>query len=171
MIGKLDHIGIAVRDLQTALGAYTEGLGLTCEHEEVVEDQKVRTAFLPVGDTNLELLETTSPDGPIGKFIEKRGEGIHHLCFEVEDIHAALDACRAAGLRLIDEEPRVGAHRGGLEPAPSEPLRPPPARRPIADSRDPGPDGSRPGSRDDRPGSPPGSGSRWAGVDQAERLG
>jgi methylmalonyl-CoA/ethylmalonyl-CoA epimerase len=109
MITKLDHIGIAVRDLAEAVKAY-EGLGLRTDHEETVEDQQVRTAFLPVGETHLELLETLSPDGPIGKFLEKRGEGIHHLCFEVEDIHAALDACREAGLRLIDEEPRAGAH-------------------------------------------------------------
>lgn len=110
MIRKLDHIGIAVRDLQEAVRAYTGGLGLPCAHEEVVEDQQVRTAFLPVGDTHLELLESLSPDGPIGRFLEKRGEGIHHLCFEVADIRAAMAACEKAGLTLIDKEPRAGAH-------------------------------------------------------------
>jgi methylmalonyl-CoA/ethylmalonyl-CoA epimerase len=110
VIGKLDHIGIAVRDLEEALAAYTEGLGLACTHRETVEDQQVNTAFLPVGETHLELLETISPDGPIGRFLEKRGEGIHHLCFAVPNIHEALRRCRDAGLRLIDETPRAGAH-------------------------------------------------------------
>ena len=110
MIRKLDHIGIAVKDLAHAVETYTKGLGLTCDHEETVEDQQVRTAFLPVGDTHLELLESTSPGGPIGRFLEKRGEGIHHICLEVADIRASLEACRRAGMRLIDEEPRRGAH-------------------------------------------------------------
>jgi len=110
VIGKLDHIGIAVRDLEASLAAYTAGLGLVCDHQEVVDDQEVRTAFLPVGETHLELLESLTPTGPIGRFLEKRGEGIHHLCFEVSDIRAALRRCREAGLRLIDEEPRRGAH-------------------------------------------------------------
>jgi methylmalonyl-CoA epimerase len=106
---KLDHIGIAVRDLGRAVSLYTEGLGLAVEHEEVVEDQRVRTAFLSVGETHLELLESLEPDGPIGKFLEKRGEGIHHICLEVGDLPAALDRCRRAGMRLIDETPREGA--------------------------------------------------------------
>ncbi len=110
MIRRLDHIGIAVRDLQEALGRYSEGLGLRSDHEEIVEEQQVRAAFLPVGGTHLELLESLSPDGPIGRFLEKRGEGIHHLCFEVSDIRKALAACEAAGLALIDREPRAGAH-------------------------------------------------------------
>jgi methylmalonyl-CoA/ethylmalonyl-CoA epimerase len=110
MIRRLDHIGIAVRDLEAAMRVYTEGLGLTCDHQETVEDQKVRTAFLPVGETHVELLESLSPDGPIGRYIEKRGEGIHHLCFDVTDIRQALAACEKAGLALIDREPRVGAH-------------------------------------------------------------
>jgi len=110
MIRKLDHIGIAVRDLEKAVSLYTQGLGLSSSHEEVIEDQAVRTAFLPVGETHLELLESLTPDGPIGRFIEKRGEGIHHLCFEVDDIVASLAACEAAGMVLIDKEPRPGAH-------------------------------------------------------------
>ena len=110
MITDIDHIGIAVRDLEKAVSLYTQGLGLTASHEEIVEDQAVRTAFLPVGDTHLELLESLTPDGPIGRFIEKRGEGIHHLCFEVDDVAASLVACEAAGMVLIDKEPRPGAH-------------------------------------------------------------
>jgi methylmalonyl-CoA epimerase len=110
MIRRLDHIGIAVRDLEAAVKTYSEGLGLTCTHRETVEEQKVRTAFLPVGETHVELLESTAPDGPIGKFVEKRGEGIHHLCFEVADIRKSLAACEAAGMTLIDREPRTGAH-------------------------------------------------------------
>jgi len=110
MIRRLDHIGIAVKDLETALATYTEGLGLECDHQETVEDQQVRTAFLPLGDTHLELLESLSAEGPIGRFLEKRGEGIHHLCFEVDDIRAVLRRCEEAGMTLIDREPRAGAH-------------------------------------------------------------
>ncbi len=110
MIRRIDHIGIAVRDLEAAVRAYSEGLGLSCDHRETVEDQKVRTAFLPVGESRVELLESLSPDGPIGKFVEKRGEGIHHICFEVADVRSALAACEKAGLALIDREPRPGAH-------------------------------------------------------------
>ena len=109
MISRLDHIGIAVRDLAAALRVY-EAMGLRSAHEEIVEDQAVRAAFLPVGETRLELLETLRPDGPVGRFLARRGEGVHHLCFEVEDIRAALAACAAAGLTLIDREPRPGAH-------------------------------------------------------------
>lgn len=110
MIRRLDHIGIAVRDLEAALSVYEEGLGLRSDHRETVEDQQVKTAFLPVGETRVELLETLSPEGPIGRFIEKRGEGIHHLCFEVSDIRAALRRCEESGMTLIDREPREGAH-------------------------------------------------------------
>ena len=110
MIRRLDHIGIAVRDLEAAVRVYAEGLGLACDHRETVEDQQVRTAFLPVGETHVELLESLTAEGPIGRYIDKRGEGIHHLCFEVADIRAALAACEKAGLALIDREPRVGAH-------------------------------------------------------------
>ena len=110
MIRRLDHIGIAVRDLEAAKRVYAEGLGLASDHEETVEDQQVRTAFLPLGETHLELLESLSPDGPVGRFVEKYGEGVHHLCFEVEDITRALRACEEAGLTLIDREPRAGAH-------------------------------------------------------------
>lgn len=104
----LDHIGIAVRSLEVA-NIY-KLLGLTIEHTEVVETQKVKTAFLSVGDANLELLEPTTPDSPVAKFIEKRGEGIHHLCFRVDDIEEQLARLQAAGYRLINEAPVPGAH-------------------------------------------------------------
>lgn len=110
MILRLHHIGIAVKDLETAVRTYTEGLGLVCDHRETVEEQQVRTAFLPVGETHVELLESISPEGPIGRYVERRGEGIHHLCFEVDDLRRALAECEKAGLTLIDREPRAGAH-------------------------------------------------------------
>lgn len=105
---KLDHIGIAVRSLASA--KIYEDLGLTIEHVETVETQRVKTAFLSVGDSNLELLEPTSPDSPIAKFIEKRGEGIHHICLRVENIEEHLERLKAAGYRLINEAPVPGAH-------------------------------------------------------------
>jgi methylmalonyl-CoA/ethylmalonyl-CoA epimerase len=104
----LDHIGIAVRSLDSA--KIYEDLGLTIEHVETVETQRVKTAFLSVGDANLELLEPTSSDSPIAKFIEKRGEGIHHICLRVDDIESHLERLKAAGYRLINEAPVPGAH-------------------------------------------------------------
>jgi methylmalonyl-CoA epimerase len=104
----LDHIGIAVRSLAAA--KIYEDLGLSVAHVETVETQRVNTAFLSVGDANLELLEPTSPESPIAKFIEKRGEGIHHLCFRVDDIESHLQRLQAAGYRLINEAPVPGAH-------------------------------------------------------------
>ena len=104
----LDHIGIAVRSLDAA--KIYEALGLTVEHTEVVETQKVKTAFLSVGDANLELLEPTGPDSTIAKFIEKRGEGIHHICLRVDDLEAHLARLKEAGYRLINEAPVPGAH-------------------------------------------------------------
>jgi methylmalonyl-CoA/ethylmalonyl-CoA epimerase len=87
-----------------------EALGLTVDHVEVVESQKVKTAFLPVGDSHLELLEPTGPDSTVAKFIEKRGEGIHHICLRVDDIEAHLEHLKAQGYRLINEAPVPGAH-------------------------------------------------------------
>jgi methylmalonyl-CoA epimerase len=104
----LDHIGIAVRSLDAA--KIYEDLGLTIDHVEVVETQRVKTAFLSAGDATLELLEPTSPDSPIAKFLEKRGEGIHHICLRVENIEAHLERLKAAGYRLINEAPVPGAH-------------------------------------------------------------
>ena len=109
-ITRINHLGIAVKDLETVKKLYTENLNLEAHHEEVVESQKVRVSFLKVGETNLELLLATSPDSPVAKFIEKSGEGIHHLAFEVEDIAAAVEELKAAGVRMIDEKPREGAH-------------------------------------------------------------
>ena len=105
----LDHIGIAVRSLEAAAKIY-QSLGLTIDHVETVETQKVRTAFLSAGDSNLELLEPTGPDSTVAKFIEKRGEGIHHICFRVNDIEAELERLKAGGFRLINEAPVPGAH-------------------------------------------------------------
>jgi methylmalonyl-CoA epimerase len=110
MIGKIDHIGIAVRDLTAARRIWEEALGLAVDHVEEVASEKVRTAFLTVGESRLELLESTSPEGPIAKFIAKRGEGVHHVCFRVDDVEAALALARAAGLAVIGEAPRPGAH-------------------------------------------------------------
>jgi len=106
---KVDHIGIAVSNLEESLKFYTEVLGLTCQGTEVVEEQKVRVAFLPVGDTEVELLESTDPEGPIARFIEKNGEGIQHLAFRVDDIEAAIAALQEQGVKMIDEKPRYGA--------------------------------------------------------------
>ena len=106
---RLDHIGIAVRSIESGSAIY-RALGLEIEHVEVVETQKVKTAFLSVGDSNLELLEPTGPDSTIGKFIEKRGEGIHHICLRVDDIEAHLGRLKAEGYRLINEHPVPGAH-------------------------------------------------------------
>jgi methylmalonyl-CoA epimerase len=104
----LDHIGIAVRSLDAA--KIYQDLGLAIEHIEVVETQRVRTAFLSVGDANLELLEPTGPESTIAKFIEKRGEGIHHVCLRVDDLEFHLAALQAKGYRLINEHPVPGAH-------------------------------------------------------------
>lgn len=105
---KLDHIGIAVRSLDAA--KVYEALGLTIGHVETVETQKVKTAFLSVGDSQLELLEPTGPDSTVAKFIEKRGEGIHHICLRVDNIEAHLETLKAQGYRLINEAPVPGAH-------------------------------------------------------------
>ena len=104
----LDHIGIAVRSIEAA--KIYRALGLTVDHVEVVDTQKVKTAFLSVGDSNIELLEPVSADSPVGKFIEKRGEGIHHICFRVNRIEDHLERLKQEGYRLINETPVPGAH-------------------------------------------------------------
>ncbi len=106
---RIDHIGIAVQGLDEALRPWVEGLGLKAAAVEELATERVRVAMLPVGESKVELLEPTSPDSPIAKFIEKRGTGIHHIAFHVEDAAAALEALRAAGVPLIDQAPRVGA--------------------------------------------------------------
>jgi len=105
----IEHIGIAVRNLEESIMYYESVLGLKCYAIEEVKDQKVKTAFFLVGQTKIELLESTDPDGPIGKFIEKRGEGIHHLAFAVEDLPGALREAEGKGVQLIDKLPRRGA--------------------------------------------------------------
>jgi methylmalonyl-CoA/ethylmalonyl-CoA epimerase len=105
----IEHIGIAVKSIEESIPYYEKVLGLTCYAVEEVKDQKVKTAFFMVGQTKLELLESTDPEGPIGKFIEKRGEGIHHIAFAMEDVDAALDHAAKNGVKLIDEKPRKGA--------------------------------------------------------------
>jgi methylmalonyl-CoA/ethylmalonyl-CoA epimerase len=106
---KISHLGIATKGIDEALKFWRDALGLEETHTEVVEDQKVRVAMLPIGETRIELLEPTSDDSPISKFLEKRGGGIHHIAVEVEDIEAALAQLKANGARLIDEKPRLGA--------------------------------------------------------------
>ena len=106
---KIDHIGVATRGIEEAAGFWLSALGVSEIETEEVADQKVRVAMLPLGESRLELLEATSPDSPISKFIEKRGPGIHHLAVRVEDINAALAQLRGQGVRLIDNEPRTGA--------------------------------------------------------------
>ncbi len=106
---KIDHLGIAVKSIDEGKNFWTDVLGLQLTATETVQEQKVTTAFFPVGESEVELLESTSPDGPIGKYIEKRGEGIQHVAFRVENIEEALAELKAKGIPLIDEKPRRGA--------------------------------------------------------------
>src|SRR5215510_8355435 len=110
MKARLDHIGIAVEDLQQALAFYRDALGLEIEAPEDVPSQRVRAHFIPAGDAALELLEATSDDSPIAKYLAKRGPGLHHITLRVDDITAALTQLKTRGVRLIDESPRPGAH-------------------------------------------------------------
>ena len=105
----IEHIGIAVRSLDEAIPFYEKVFGLKCYNVEEVSDQKVRTAFFKLGQSKIELLESTDPEGPIGKFIEKRGEGIHHIAFAVNDLEQKIKKVEAQGVRLIDTKPRKGA--------------------------------------------------------------
>ena len=109
MFEKVDHIGIAVTSLDEALQLYRDQLGLECKGTEVVEEQKVKVAFLPVGESKIELLESTDPEGPVGKFIEKKGAGVHHLSFRVSNIEEKLEQLKQQGVALIDQKPRYGA--------------------------------------------------------------
>lgn len=106
---NIDHLGIAVPSIEEALTFYRDALGLEVGGSETVEDQGVHVTMLPVGESRIELLEPTAPDTPVGKFLAKRGPGLHHICYRVPDIHAALERLKAAGARLIDEQPRIGA--------------------------------------------------------------
>jgi methylmalonyl-CoA/ethylmalonyl-CoA epimerase len=105
----IEHIGIAVENLEEAIEYYEKVIGLECYAIEEVKDQKVKTAFFKIGDTKIELLESTDPDGPIGKYLEKKGPGIHHLAFAVPDVNLALKDAEEKGARLIDQEGRSGA--------------------------------------------------------------
>ncbi len=105
----IEHIGIAVKNLDECIPFYEKILGTKCYSIEEVKDQKVRTAFFMIGQTKIELLESTDPEGPIGKFLEKKGEGIHHLAFAVENTDIALNEAKEAGIELIDKQSRQGA--------------------------------------------------------------
>jgi methylmalonyl-CoA/ethylmalonyl-CoA epimerase len=109
MINHIDHLGIAVRSLDETVPIYEKALGLRCEHREEVPSQKVRTAFFDVGGVHLELLEPTSPESPIARFLADRGEGIHHIAFRTDDITGQLAQAAGAGVRLIHEKPFEGA--------------------------------------------------------------
>ena len=106
---KIDHLGIAVNSIEDGKNFWSGMLGLDFEGTETVEEQKVTTAFFPVGESEVELLESTAPDGPVAKYIEKRGQGIQHVAFRVENIEEALEELKAKGVKLIDETPRKGA--------------------------------------------------------------
>jgi methylmalonyl-CoA/ethylmalonyl-CoA epimerase len=106
---KIDHLGIAVNSIEEAKKLFHDILGLKFEGTETVQEQKVTTAFFPVGDSEVELLESTAPDGPIAKYLEKRGEGIQHIAFRVDNLEEALAELKDKGIRLIDEKPRQGA--------------------------------------------------------------
>ena len=106
---KIDHIGIATRQLDEGLALWRDALGLPVDLTEEISEQGVRVAMLPIGDTHVELLEALSPDSSVGKFISKRGPGIHHIAVQVDDINASLADLKSKGARLIDETPRIGA--------------------------------------------------------------
>ena len=110
MLNKIEHIGIAVKSIEESLPFYTEVLGLELLDIEEVPDQKLRVAFLKIGQSNIELLEPTSPDATVAKFLENRGPGIHHIAFAVDDVAKELEAVKSRGIRVIDETPRIGAH-------------------------------------------------------------
>ena len=114
MIAKINHIGIAVSSIEDALALYADVLGLTVGTIEVVEDQKTRTAIIPVGDSKIELLEATDAESPIARHIERRREGLHHMAFEVADIDDSLKLLQEKGIRLIDEQPRKGVENSTI---------------------------------------------------------
>jgi len=107
---RINHLGIAAPTLDEAAGRMIKLFGMDADHVEEVPEQRVRTAFFPVGPSTLEYLESTDPEGPVGKFLEKKGPGIHHVAFEVDDVDAAVQELLAKGVRMIDQTPRDGAH-------------------------------------------------------------
>ena len=108
MFGRIDHIGVAVEDIDAAIELYRDGFGMELAHRETVESQGVEAVLLDVGDGHVELLAPLGPDTPVGKYMAKNGAGLHHVAYAVEDIDAALEKIAAAGIQLIDSEPRVG---------------------------------------------------------------
>jgi methylmalonyl-CoA/ethylmalonyl-CoA epimerase len=113
MLGVIDHVGVAVEDIDSSLALYRDSLGMALVHRETVESQGVDAALLDIGDGHVELLAPLGPETPVGKFLSKRGPGLHHIAYRVDDVSETLQALAAAGLRLIDESPRVGI-RGSL---------------------------------------------------------
>ncbi|AFK87170.1 MULTISPECIES: methylmalonyl-CoA epimerase [Thermoanaerobacterium] len=109
MVKKIDHIGIAVKSIEEASKFYEDVLGQKVAGIETLSSENLKTAFVKIGDVEIELLEATSPDSPVAKFIEKKGEGIHHIAFKVDDIEASLEKLKSKGIRLIDEIPKLGA--------------------------------------------------------------
>ena len=108
MFGRIDHIGVAVEDLDEAIALYGERLGMPLQHRETVTEQGVEAVLLDVGENHVELLRPLGPDTPVGKFLSRKGAGLHHVAYQVSDIEATLDALKAAGVKLIDEQPRTG---------------------------------------------------------------
>ncbi len=108
MLSRIDHIGVAVEDIDASLALYEQAYAMELVHREVVEEQGVEAVLLDVGENHVELLRPLGPDTPVGKFLAKKGPGMHHVAYQVTDIEAALEQLRSAGLRLIDETPRVG---------------------------------------------------------------
>lgn len=108
MIEKIHHIGIAVRSLDEALKFYSETLGLPVQASATVEEQGVKAALLTIGESEIELLEPLSPESPVGRFLERKGEGLHHICFQTPDVDAELEGLKAKGVQLIDQKPRRG---------------------------------------------------------------
>lgn len=108
MLSAIDHVGIAVPDLEAALTLFRDTLGMPLVHREKVEEQGVEAALLDVGDGHVELLEPLAPETPVGRFLERRGQGLHHVAYRVASVEETLEACSASGLRLIDERPRIG---------------------------------------------------------------
>jgi len=108
MLNKIEHVALAVDDLEAAVTYYSEVWGLEVSHRERVADQGVEEVMLPLGDTYLQLLGATGPDTTVGKFLERRGEGLHHIAYEVDDLEATLDSLKSKGVEMIDDEPRLG---------------------------------------------------------------
>ena len=108
MFGRIDHIGVAVEDLDEAIALYEQRLGMPLQHRETVEEQGVEAVLLGVGESHVELLRPLGPDTAVGKFLARSGPGLHHVAYGTDDIQSAIDSAREAGLRLIDEEPRIG---------------------------------------------------------------